>query len=313
VTFLPFAIFAWLMLDRFSISRFSIGYQPMFAIFAADGIQRLGVFVERKSLARRTEEDGPPPAAHHVAYAVGIALAVGFVTYTLPELGPVRNEVPPSILAAQAVLEHVDPVREQLFVGHTMSVFLDLVSPDFPYKRVIDDRAVPLGPLNKPSWLLAEITDTAEEGFVFKRRHGALWNIARRHYFEIKLHRVREQARFLGGWYAPEEMDVDEWRWMSGHSVTLLPPAVGRTLLRMHLGVPAELRPQRPHIVVKLNGRVLDDIRSKDAYLERDYRVDPAPSGQGNVLELSIDQTVTPQDDRRPLGLRVRYLGWGPS
>ena len=40
LTFVPFAIFAWMMLDRFSISRFSIGYQPMFAIFLADGIAR---------------------------------------------------------------------------------------------------------------------------------------------------------------------------------------------------------------------------------------------------------------------------------
>ena len=40
LTFGPFALFAWLMLDRFSISRFSIGYQPMFALFAADGIRR---------------------------------------------------------------------------------------------------------------------------------------------------------------------------------------------------------------------------------------------------------------------------------
>ncbi|MFP5246081.1 MAG: ArnT family glycosyltransferase, partial [Thermoanaerobaculia bacterium] len=32
LTFAPFAIFAWMMLDRFSISRFSIGYQPMFAV-----------------------------------------------------------------------------------------------------------------------------------------------------------------------------------------------------------------------------------------------------------------------------------------
>src|SRR5205807_4191524 len=35
-TFAPFAIAAWLMLDRYSVSRFSIGYAPMFAIFAAD-------------------------------------------------------------------------------------------------------------------------------------------------------------------------------------------------------------------------------------------------------------------------------------
>ena len=35
LAFLPIAISAWLMLDRYSITRFSIGYCPMFAILAA--------------------------------------------------------------------------------------------------------------------------------------------------------------------------------------------------------------------------------------------------------------------------------------
>src|SRR6185436_6045598 len=41
LTFAPFALVAWAMLDRFSISRFSIGYQAMFALLAADGIRRV--------------------------------------------------------------------------------------------------------------------------------------------------------------------------------------------------------------------------------------------------------------------------------
>jgi hypothetical protein len=164
LTFLPFAIFAWLMLDRFSISRFSIGYQPMFALFVADGIARV---------AKKRE------------WMLSGALVVAFFIYTFPVLKPVRNDVAPSILAAQAAAQRVE-AGGQLFVAHTMTVFMDLVAPGVPYTRVDDDRAVPV-PASRGAWLLAEVTTTAEEGTMFRRVRGHLWNIARHHYFEIKL------------------------------------------------------------------------------------------------------------------------------
>jgi hypothetical protein len=292
LTFVPFAVVAWMMLDRYSISRFSIGYQPMFALFLADGIRRVG-----------SKREWIEPA-------IAGTFITAFIGYTLPALTPVRNEIAPSILAARAVARHVDPSRDQLFVGHTMSKFVDLVTPGFPYTRVIDDRAMPLAARSR-AWLLAEVTDTGENGFVFRRERGNLWNIARRHYFEIKLEPLRQRPRFVSGWYAPESMDIHEWRWMNGHSVTLLPPARGETMLRTHFGVPGELLSQSPLITIKLNGRVVDSFRTKDGYVERDYRVTPAPRGLPNVLEISIDKTVLPANDSRELGLRLRYLGWG--
>ncbi|HEV7767944.1 MAG TPA: glycosyltransferase family 39 protein [Thermoanaerobaculia bacterium] len=296
LTFVPFAIVAWLMLDRFSISRFSIAYQPMFAIFVADGIHR--VAGERR---------------HWLAPALATALILGFVAYTLPALTAVRNEIAPSILAARAVAKQVDPSRERLYVGHTMTAFMDLVLPGFPYTKVLDDRAMPLTPPNQPSWLLAEITETAPQRFLFQRERGNLWNIARRHYFEIKLQPVTEQPRFLSGWYSPEGMGMEEWRWMRGHSVMLLPPANGRTLLHLDLGVPFEVMPKNPAITVKLNGRIVDRFNTTQNHLERDYRVIAAPNGLPNVLELSIEHTVVPADDGRQLGLRMRFLSWGPA
>ncbi len=290
LTFVPFAIFAWLMLDRFSISRFSIGYQPMLAIFLADGIRRA---------ARRYEG------------LLSTAFIVTFSIYTVPALITVRNEIAPSILAARAVVEHVDPRREQLYVGHTMSKFMDLVIPGFPYTRVIDDRALPLSS-SKPAWLLAEITKTGEKDHVFRRERGTLWNIARRHYFEIKLQRLEARPRFVSGWYAPEAMDIQEWRWMGRRSVMLLPRGRGRTALRLSFGVPREVAPRNPTITIKLNGRVVDEFQSTDLFIDRDYRVTAAPRNLPNVLEISIDRTVIPVEDRRELGLRLRYLAWGP-
>lgn len=295
LTFVPFAIVAWFMLDRFSISRFSIAYQPMFAIFVADGIRR--VAGERRTW---------------LAPALASALILGFVAYTLPALTAVRNEIAPSILAARAVAKHVDPSRERLYVGHTMTAFMDLVLPGFPYTKVFDDRAMPLTP-SQPSWLLAEITETAPQRFLFQRERGTLWNIARRHYFEIKLQPVTEQPRFLSGWYSPEGMGMEEWRWMRGRSTMLLPPSNGRTLLHLDLGVPFEVMPKNPAITVRLNGRLVDRFNTTQNHLERDYRVTAAPNGLPNVLELSIEHTVVSADDGRELGLRMRFLSWGPA
>jgi hypothetical protein len=298
LTFAPFALFAWLMLDRFSISRFSIGYQPMFAILATDGIRRVARF---------------RPWLEPVFAS---ALVVAFIGYTAPELNIVRTTVSPSVLAAQALLRTVDPKRDELYVGHTMSKFVDLVAPGFPYVRVIDDRALPLAPSPR-TWLLAEVTETKPEGLVFTRERGHLWNIARRHYFEIVLKPLRDRAQFLTGWYNPEAMDIHEWRWMTGRSVTILPPQTGPAILRMHLGIPGELMDKNPEITVKINGLIVDRFRTSEGYLERNVHVMPAPNGAPNVLELSIDHTLSPPPnqatDGRTLGLRLRYLAWGPA
>jgi len=291
LTFIPFAFFAWLMLDRFSISRFSIGYQPMFAVFVADGIARV---------AGRRE------------WMLSAALVSLFGAYTFPALTPVRTEVAPSIVAASTAAQRIDPRREQLFVGHTMTVFMDLVSPGFPYTKVVDDRAMPVD-ARPNSWILAEITTTRDEGFVFRRKRGALWNIARRHYFDIKLAPLHDRAQFVSGWYEAEGENADSWRWMAGRSVTNLPPAKGESILRLHLGVPGELVEHLAEITVKLNGRRLDTIVAARDSIERDYRVQPVPGSQPNVLELSIDRTVPSHDPPRELGLRLRYLAWGPS
>ena len=291
LTFGAFALFAWLMLDRFSISRFSIGYQPMFAVFVADGIRRV---------AKQRE------------WMLSAALVAAFIVYTFPALTPVRNEVAPSIVAASTAAQRIDPRREQLFVGHTMMVFMDLLAPNFPYTRVVDDRALPLD-ARENSWMLAEITTTKDEGFVFRRERGALWNIARRHYFDIKLAPIGPRARFDAGWYEAEYEQTHQWRWMGAHSFTELPAARGETLLRVHFGIPDEVIQQQPHITIRLNGQEIDNIPVAGDSIERDYHVQPAPEGQSNVLEIHIDRTAPSPDPSRRHGLRLRYLAWGPA
>lgn len=293
--FVPFAIAAWLMLDRFSITRFSIGYAPMFAILAADGISR----------AVRSRDD--------LTLIAGGALAAAFVVWTLPALTPVRDEVAPSVAAFDAVRTHLDPARDQLFVGFSMVPFAQYFAPYFPYQRVLDERALPLSTGRRRAWLLAEIDHTQPHGYVFQRERDKLWNIARRHYFEVALEPVDRVADFSSGWYAAERSEFEEWRWMGPRSVTILPPASGETELRIHGNVRPEII--GANIDVVLNGKTIDRIRTEGTEVSKDYWLQPAANGEKNVLELSIDRTVPPEPggDPRTLGFQLVFLSWGPG
>ncbi len=141
---------------------------------------------------------------------------------------------------------------------------------------------------------------------IFARERGRLWNIARRHYFEIFLNPVDRLPRFVSGWYPPTRDIIDEFRWMGLHSVTELPPTSGPSLLRIVFNVPRELLGAT--VTVTFNGQVLERIHLANDEVSRDYRVDPLPHAP-NRLDLDIDRTLD-RDGRRE-GLRLRFLSLG--
>jgi len=290
-TFAPFAIAAWLMLDRYSISRFSIGYAPMFAIFAADGIARI---------SRRTD----------IESLLGAALIAGFAIYTWPALTIARQTISPSVLGVDVVRQHLDPRTSDLYVAFPMSPFIDYFLPYYPYRQVFDERGLPLSTPDHKAYFLTEVYHTQPAGWVFRRERGALWNIARRHYFEVALEPLPQSAQYVSGWYPPERRGVEELRWMGQHSVTLLPPAKGTTKLRAQFDVPDELMPARPTVTFLMNGAVIDRFQPTEAHLVREYEVTPGPAN--NTLEITIDRTLRSSDPRE-LGLLIRYLSWGPE
>ena len=291
LSFGPFAVLAWMMLDRYSINRFSIGYCPLFAILAADGIHRL---------TRRW------PRAEGI---VAGALIGSFVIWTLPALAVVRTTVAPSVLAVEAVSQHLNPRADELFVARDMDPFFQYLLPNYPFVHVLDKRAVPLSIGARRPWILAELDDNDRDGFVFHRERGHLWNIARRHYFDAGVMPVRTPPQFLSGWYPPTREAPFERRAMTGHSITQLPSSMGETTLRIQFRVLDVSVVAHATITIALNGRVVD--RFAATYEDdREYHVTPAPNGAANVLELSIDQTV---HQPRELGMTIRCLSFGPG
>jgi hypothetical protein len=158
---------------------------------------------------------------------------------------------------------------------------------------------------------------TKPGGFIFHRPHDQLWSIARRHYFDVALEPVTKQAQFVSGWYFGERSGTDEWRWMSGHSVTRLPAASGGTVLRLEGSFPAELLSQKPNVTVMLNGDILDRFVPAEEHWQRDYH-NNQPHGAPATLEILVDKTYVPArtgngGDARQLGFMLRFLAWGPE
>jgi hypothetical protein len=300
LAFAPFAVSAWLMLDRFSINRFSIGYCPMFAILAADGIDR--ITVRRRNLE----------------WLAGGLLILAFAIFTWPALTVVRTTDSPPFAAVRAAREHLDPARDQLYVGFAMSPFVEYLDPAAPWTKVLDERALPLSPPKGRAWLLTEVDVTKPSGFVFTRKHDQLWHIARRHYFDVALEPFTAVPQFVSGWYLPERNGQEENRWMGRQSTTILPGRSGDTVLRLVYDLPDELLPQHPTVTVKLNGVIIDQSQPSDAHLSRDFHVAPAPNNAPNTLELAVDRTLNPRaqhlgDDPRELGLLIHFLAWGAN
>lgn len=291
LTFAPVAIAAWLMLDRYSISRFSIGYAPMFAVFAADGI-------------RRTMERGRSRPRGEVI--LGGLLIAAFAVWTFPALTPVRNEVSPTVQAVEAAKRAIDPAAETLFVGYSMGPFVEYLAPDLPFIRVIGASAVPLTPATQP-FLLAEVGRGAAEGEVFRRERGRLWNIARRHYFEITLGPLTNSAQFGEGWYEAQRHGADDWRWMAARSTTVLQPSADRRELRIEFMVPAAVIGGT--LTVVLNEKVIARVPLDSSSAALTWDVDPAPPGAPNRLGLIVDRTA--EEEGRTVGLKMRYIGWG--
>jgi hypothetical protein len=275
LTFAPVAVMTWLMLDRFSVNRFSIAYAPLFAMLAAYGISRV---------AGRYEG------------ALGAMLIGAFVIWTWPALTPVRTEKSPPVRAVEAALAQVDPARDALYAGFSMTPFVEYLAPQLPFVRVAEERGMPLSDDGRRAMLLAEAQGGGEGGALFRFERGHLWNITRHYYYEVALRPVTSRPLFVSGWSAPERDGPLEWRWMSATSTMQLPRVDGPAKLRLAFDVP-----EPTNVTISLNGRVLDRLTAVRGFVDRAYDVEGLPSN-----ELRIDA-----DPPRTRSLRLTTLMWG--
>ena len=293
LTFAPFLAFAWLMLDWYGASRLSMGFIPIVPLLAAQGLWLMG---------RRV------PAAQYVA---AFAIVAYFVQWTVPALREARSSDSPSVQAGKWIRQHVDPRANRVYVDTGVAGIADyelrgyrviVVKDDFPASGERDPQH---------GWVMTEGATVLDSALNFRRERGRLWNIARHRYFEIAVVPLTNWVTFGDGWHEAENFNLDVWRWMSGHSVTTLPPIAGPGELRFRGHVPTDAVPRPPVLTVSVNGAVIDRFTVTNDDLDKRYVID-GRAGQPSVLTIDIDEVIHLPGDARILGFQLKGLSWRP-
>jgi hypothetical protein len=284
----PFCLMALLFLDHFSVSRFSIGYAPLIALLAADGI-----FL----LARRIEP---------VAAAV---LVVMMIVWTWPALAAVRHTIAPPVAAVDWIRNHVDPRSAVIYVDEGVIPYANWYLPEYRRTNLYDSTPPALW-RQQPGLYVREGASNTSGAQNFIRPQGRLWDLVRQRYFEASVSPIAERVVFGEGWHEEESERGEVWRWMAGRSVAQLPPLAGDARLTLTLYVPTDALPAAPKVTIRVNGEVVDRFEGSSALMQRELVVH-ARGDAPNELVIETDRVVTPPPgDPRLLGLRLNALGW---
>ena len=149
----PFCLFAWLMLDFHSASRFSVAYMPLFAYLAAEGIPRR-------------------------MHSAGVALlAAAMIAWTWPALRIVHTTPSPPVAAMQSP----HPAKT-IYVDERLGPHAALFLARYEVVRVAPPFVADPG-----ATLIREGASAAPGARTFARDSERLGNIARRRYFEVSV------------------------------------------------------------------------------------------------------------------------------
>ena len=281
--FAPLSILAFLYLDFHSVSRFSIGYIPVVAILAAEGLD---------FLARR------------FAPVAAFAIVAFMIVWSWPAIREAHAHASPTFAAMTWLHDHA----QRKIVHGSMRPFaeyffgerVDVVSARYPPAY---------WPPGERDFFAIEGVVRAPGAIFMTRPRNALFEIARQRYFEVTVAPL-EPIALTAGWYGPEHGGGQTWQWMSRRGVVQLPPLPGRARLTMRLYVPLNALKTPPIVTLTLDGRVIDRIRMTTGAIEKSYDVDPA-----RTLVLSTDSFVNPAaahlgGDARDLGVRLDAMEW---
>jgi hypothetical protein len=294
----PLCIISWLMLDRFSASRFSIGYAPLIALLAADGLQLI---------TRRIPIET-------VASAVIVAV---MAVWTWPALAAVRHSIAPSVAAVDWIRNHVEARSATIYVDTAMVPFAEWYLPDYRLRFVGELQPPPTWASRQPGYYLREDASSSPHAENFIRPHDHLWDLVRQRYFDVSVRPIAEVVAFGKGWYWEEGAGAQAWRWMGAHSEAKLPPISGNARLSLSLYVPLDALGAAPNVTVRVNDTTVAQFRAGLNNVNREIVV-RARANAPNELTIDTDRVIVPaakqlSPDTRTLGLRLNSIGWLPA
>jgi hypothetical protein len=293
----PFCLFAWLFLDRHSVSRFSIGYAPLLALMAADG---LSIVMKRP---------------RHEALAV-TAVVLAITIWIWPALHEVQRTVSPPVQATDWIRTNAPPESTAVYADVDVGAYAEYYLTRYRV-TLLPRGETPVAWSGRQSGIF--IREDSSKGqtagaLQFTRPRGVLWDLVRRRYFEVSLLPVTGRFEYGSGWLGEEGTGAAAWRWMGNRSVTYLPPLRGEGVLTLHLYVPLDALPSPPTLTISLNGKVIERVTATRADIWREWTL-PTRPGAKNELVIETDGVVNPaakglSGDTRTLGVRVSEIGW---
>jgi len=295
----PFCVAAWLVLDHFSVSRFSIGYAPLFALLAADGLHLLlGRYARAESLFTAV-------------------FALGVTVWMWPIVRDVHRHDSPTFAATEWIRQHVDLRTSTLYVHDSMQPFVEAFLPGVPFVPTGDTTPVAAASSRPGDVFVVEGATATSSATILMRPRRRTLHIVRDRYFEVSILRLQQLITFAEGWYDPEGSGTSAWRWMGKRGRVMLPPIAGRASLGLRMYVPLDVMHVAPNIEIRLNGVKLDTVHASDANLARTYTV-TARGDAPNELVIETDRVVNPAkehiiNDARDLGVRVSDIEWGAA
>ncbi len=296
-TFLPFAVFAWMMLSGDAVSRYAIGYMPLHALFAVD------VF----SLFARGRVGEPVP---HFA---GVLLAASLAVWTWPAVRSIRSADAPPVAAIRWILHNAYRGAGTIFIHNGVGPFAEYYLDGYERRYFETPEDVPYSGYVEPGYIFMPLAVKASDAQVWVHAHDRLWRIMRQRYFEAAVLPAWDLVRFGAGWHDAEGDGQETWRWMGKSSQTLLPTAGARGKLTVRLYVPVDTLPAPPAIDVVFNGQLVERFTAAKAEVEKTWVV-PSRQGAPNELRITTSGAVVPgRGDTRELGLKLLAIGWQPA
>ncbi|MGZ8709083.1 MAG: hypothetical protein ACXW28_02565, partial [Thermoanaerobaculia bacterium] len=305
IAFGPFCILGWLMLDRFSASRFSIGWAPLIALACADGS---AIVAHLLSAAL-----GRPRVRAIAQIAIPTCLVVTMAVWALPALAITRGTDSPPAQAIRWIRSSL-PADAHLYVHETMVPYSDLLLDGVRRESFGGDRP-PIWPDDRNAWVLREGAMNAVNARHFSYPRGRLWNIARRRFFEVSVALQCPRVRFGDGWYGEERSGARSFRWMGTRASVFLPPAEGNSAeLALHCYLPLDAVSGPPVVSIVLDGILLDRFAATDRSVERRYAV-TSRGDRPRELAIEVDRAANRMkqglgSDSRDLGLRLDAITW---
>jgi hypothetical protein len=304
ISFLPFAIFTWLMLSVEAIPRYSVGYLIAYALLAADGIGAMARLL-------------PQRAGAVVQIALSVALAMELGIWTWPAIATVRRTLSPPANAIRYIRQHAKPHQSTIFVHTGLSPQGNHDLADYDPVYFETDQEIPDAGFREPAFIFTPVVDMSEGGETFSFPRNRLWDIARRRNFEVSVIPAYRRVRFGTGWYGPEGDGRITWQWMGREGVVFLPPLPKRGRFTIRFNVPMDIEPKPPVLEVRINGVLIEHSICKTEEQRREWVIESRHDAK-NEVRLSISDAPVPSathasGDSRALGLELREFAWVPA